>query len=54
MRSAATSAQINSQGQGRATYNEFKHEFALAARRAAEDALNKLVKALAESPELRR
>ena len=47
-------AQINSQGQGRATYNEFKHEFALAARRAAEDVLEKLVKALAESPELRR
>ena len=47
-------AQINSQGQGRATYNEFKREFALAARRAAEDVLEKLVKALAASPELHR
>ena len=46
--------QINSQGQGRATYNEFKHEFALAARRAAEDVLEKLAKALAASPELHR
>lgn len=46
--------QIKSQGEGRATFDEFKHEFALAARRAAEDALENLVKALAASPELRR
>ena len=47
-------AQIKSQGQGRATYDEFMQESGLAARRAAEDALANLVQALAESPELRR
>lgn len=46
--------QIKSKGEGHATYGEFKHEFGLAARRAAEDALGNLVKALAASPELRR
>ena len=47
-------AQIKSQGQGQATYDEFKHEFALAARRASEQALANLVNALAAAPELRR
>jgi len=47
-------AQIKSQGQGQATFDEFKHEFALAARRAAEQALGNLVNSLAAAPELRR
>ena len=46
--------QIKSQGQGQATFDEFKHEFALAARRAAEQALGNLVNSLAAAPELRR
>jgi hypothetical protein len=46
--------QISSRGKGRATFSEFKHEFALAARRAAEDALANLMRALAAAPELRR
>jgi hypothetical protein len=41
-------------GDGRATFDEFKSNFALAAVRASNDALAKLVKALGEAPELRR
>jgi len=41
-------------GEGAATFSEFKSNHSLAAVRASNDALAKLVKALGESPELRR
>lgn len=41
-------------GDGRATFREFANNFSLAAVRATNDALGKLMKALAESPELRK
>jgi len=37
-------------GEGAATFDEFKEEFGLSARRASEDALQKLEKALRNSP----
>lgn len=40
--------QFRVQGEGRAEYDEFKTDLSLSARRAAEDALKKLVKALNE------
>lgn len=40
-------------GEGRAEFDEFKQELALSARRASEDALRKLARALAELPALR-
>lgn len=40
-------------GEGVATFSEFKNNLSLAAVRASNDALAKLVKALGESPELR-
>ncbi len=46
--------EIKVKGVGKASFNEFKHDFALSSRRAAEDALVQLVKALETSPELRR
>ena len=45
---------LSDRGQARTTHDEFMQEFALAARRAAEDALANRVQALAASPELRR
>ena len=44
---------VNVSGQGRATFDEFKGNFSLAATRASTDALTKLVKALGESASLR-
>jgi len=41
-------------GSGKAEFDEFKSNFSLAAVRAANDALSKLVTALGEAPELRR
>ncbi|MBX3586184.1 MAG: hypothetical protein KF796_06040 [Ramlibacter sp.] len=41
-------------GEGRASFDEFKSNFSLSAVRATNDALAKLVKALASSPELRK
>lgn len=42
------------QGEGRAEFNEFKSDFSLSAKRATEDALSKLVKALAEATQALR
>ncbi|AYQ28269.1 MULTISPECIES: hypothetical protein [unclassified Polaromonas] len=41
-------------GNGAATFDEFKANFSLAAVRASNEALAKLIQALAESPELRK
>jgi hypothetical protein len=46
-------AEITANGTGAAEFSEFKSDFSLAARRASKDAVDKLVKALAESPALR-
>jgi hypothetical protein len=43
---------IRVSGQGEATFSEFKSNLSLAATRASNDALNKLIKALSESPRL--
>lgn len=45
---------ITSTGEGAAEFSEFKSNFSLSAKRASEDALKKLVKALSESEALRR
>jgi len=45
---------IRVSGEGGATFSEFKSNFSLAAVRASNDALSKLVKALVESPALRK
>lgn len=41
-------------GEGQASFSEFKANFSLAAVRASNDALAKLMKAIKESPELRK
>jgi hypothetical protein len=41
--------QVRVQGEGRAEFDEFKGDFSLSAKRAAEDALKKLVKAVNEA-----
>ncbi|GCL61711.1 hypothetical protein [Pseudaquabacterium pictum] len=41
--------QVRVQGEGRAEFDEFKSDHSLAAKRAAEDALKKLLKAVAEA-----
>jgi hypothetical protein len=46
-------AQIRTVGDGRATFDEFKANTSLAANRAADDLLKKLVKALSEAVQLR-
>ena len=45
---------IKVQGEGQAEFEEFKSNFSLSAVRASDDALKKLVKALAASKELRQ
>ncbi len=46
--------EVRATGDGRAEFEEFKSDFSLAAKRAADDALGKLIKALdAESSKLR-
>lgn len=46
--------EVRATGDGRAEFDEFKSDFSLAAKRAADDALGKLIKALgAESGKLR-
>lgn len=49
-----TVTQVRANGVGAATFQEFLGDFSLSARRASADAVSKLVKALAASPELRR
>lgn len=44
-----TVTEIRVQGEGRAEFDEFKSDFSLAARRASEDALKKLIQAIADS-----
>lgn len=43
-----TVAEVKVQGEGRAEFDEFKKDFSLSAKRASEDALKKLMKALTE------
>lgn len=45
---------IRGSGEGGASFGEFKSNFSLAAVRASNDALVKLIKALGESPDLRK
>lgn len=45
---------VQVQGEGRAEYAEFASDFSLASKRASQDVLTKLVKALAQDPDLRR
>lgn len=40
---------VRVQGEGRAEFSEFKSDFSLSAKRASEDALKKLIQALAEA-----
>lgn len=47
-------SEIKVSGQGAAEFKEFSSDFSLSAKRASQDALAKLVAALANSPELRR
>ena len=47
-------SEINVVGNGQAEFSEFKSDHSLAAKRAAQDAMQKLVKALEETPALRR
>jgi hypothetical protein len=42
-------AEVRAFGEGRAEFDEFKSDFSLAAKRAADDALRKLVKSLGEA-----
>lgn len=42
-------AQLKVQGEGRAEFDEFKSDFSLSAKRAAQDALRKLIKSLQDS-----
>ena len=42
-------AQIKVQGEGRAEFDEFKSDFSLSAKRAAQDALRKLIKSIQDS-----
>lgn len=46
--------QVQGSGSGQATFDEFKSDFSLAARRASRAAVDNLVKALENSAELRR
>lgn len=46
--------EIKVQGEGRAEFDEFKSDFSLSAKRATEDALSKLVKALTEAAQALR
>lgn len=41
-------------GQGRAEFDEFRHDFALSGKRATQDALIKMQRALLDAPEFRR
>ena len=41
-------------GNGKASFDEFKSNFSLASVRASNDALAKLIQALADTPELRK
>jgi len=51
--SGASVTEVRVVGDGRASFDEFKRDFSLAAKRASEDALKKLVKALGEAQALR-
>lgn len=46
--------EVHASGDGRAEFDEFKHDTSLSARRAALDALNKLVKAFADAAQALR
>lgn len=52
--SGAPVSEINVVGNGQAEFSEFKSDHSLAAKRAAQDAMQKLVKALEDTPALRR
>lgn len=43
-----TLKKVQVQGEGRAEFDEFKSDFSLSAKRAAEDAMKKLIKAIAD------
>jgi hypothetical protein len=45
--------EVKATGSGRAEFSEFKSDFSLAAKRAAQEAMSNLVKALEASPQLR-
>lgn len=49
-----TVTEVHASGEGRAEFDEFKHDTSLSARRAALDALNKLVKAFADAAQALR
>lgn len=49
-----TVTELRATGDGRAEFEEFKGNFSLAAKRAANDVLKKLIKALDEAPSLLR
>lgn len=51
--SGAAVTTLRAMGDGRASWDEFKGDFSLSAKRASEDALKKLVKAIAEDKALR-
>jgi len=46
--------EVRAMGKGAATFDEFKSDFSLAARRASKEAVDNLVKVLSETAELRR
>lgn len=46
--------QVQGSGAGQATFDEFKSDFSLAARRASRAAVDNVIKELEKSPELRR
>ena len=52
--SGAPVSEINVVGNGQAEFSEFKSDRSLAAKRVAQDAMQKLVKALEDTPALRR
>jgi hypothetical protein len=49
-----TVTELAASGVGKAEFSEFKSDFSLSAKRAAQDAVTKLVKAMEQSPELRK
>ncbi len=52
--SGASVTELTATGVGKAEFSEFKADFSLAAKRAAQDAVGKLVAALEKAPELRK
>lgn len=52
-KNGAPVTEVRAQGNGRAEFSEFKSDFSLAAKRAAQDAMSNLVKALESAPKLK-